>query len=116
MKKLSKPKTLPSSKRENKRYVIFETISDRDISIDDLSNAIWFSALNYLGELNTGKAGIWVGKDLFVGKKGMIKCNHTSVNEVKAALSLISRIGENPVIFRILGVSGTIDSAKKKYF
>lgn len=116
MKKTSRPKTLPSSKRESKRYVVFDIISESHISTEEISNAIWFSALNYLGEFGTGKAGIWVGKDLFEGSKGMVKCNVKSVNEVKSILMLINRIGDSSIILNILGVTGTIDSAKKKYF
>lgn len=114
--KRSKPKTLPSSKRDNKRYVVYEVVSENTISIEDLSNAIWFSALNYLGELGAGRAGIMVIKDVYENNRGLVKCNHNSTEEVKAALTLINRIGEAPLIIKILGVAGTIDSAKKKYF
>jgi len=48
-------------------------------------------------------------------KRGLLRCGHLQVLEVKAAMSGVKRIGGEKVSFTILGVSGTIRAAKRKF-
>ncbi|MBU5575256.1 MAG: Rpp14/Pop5 family protein [Candidatus Aenigmatarchaeota archaeon] len=113
-----KPKVLPPTLREKKRYLAYQVISPKDIPLTDLYNAIWFSILNLLGEAGAAKANIWLGKDMWNDQKkiGIIKCSHVEVENVRAALTLINRIGDIPVIIHVLGISGTIRGARRKFF
>ncbi len=115
---MARPETLPSSLREKKRYIAFEIRSESQVEFGDLINALWSSILDLFGEINTGRISFWLVKDLWdkEKQKGLIKCNHNHVSEVRLALGLVERIGENKVSIRSLGVSGTMKSARKKYF
>ncbi len=115
---MSKPETLPSSLREKKRYVAFQILSEGEIDFGDLINALWSSILDLFGEVNTGEINFWLVKDAWKkeSKRGLIKCNHKHVSEVRLAMALINRIGDSQVSIRSLGVSGTMKSARKKYF
>lgn len=108
---------MPPSLRIGKRYIIFEVISENHVEYGELANAIWTSMLNFLGELETSESRIWIIKNLYDAKnqKGVIRCKHDRVEYVRAALTLIQMIGEVKAIIRILGVTGTIKSAKNKY-
>jgi ribonuclease P/MRP protein subunit POP5 len=114
---MAEPKLLPPSLRSHKRYVIFEVISDNPITYNDLVNAMWNSMLNFLGELESSKAMVWFIQNLYDEKnqKGVIKCRHDFVEGIRAILSLIQTVGETKVIIKILGVTGTIKSARNKY-
>jgi len=46
---------------------------------------------------------------------GLLRCEHKQVAQVKAAVLKLKRIGGGNVAFRILGVSGTIRAAKRKF-
>lgn len=46
----------------------------------------------------------------------MIRCSHLAVENVRASLALINRIGDVRVIIKVLGVSGTIKAARRKFF
>ena len=48
-------------------------------------------------------------------QKGVIRCGHNYVEHMRVVLSLNQILGEKKVIIRILGVTGTIKSAKNKY-
>ncbi len=115
---MAKPETLPSSLREKKRYIAFKIVSEERIEFGDLINALWSSILDLFGEVNTGEINFWLIKDAWQEKRqrGLIKCAHSHVKEVRLALALIDRIGESKVSIRSLGVSGTMKSARKKYF
>ena len=114
---MAEPKMLPPSLRPSKRYIIFEIISDEKVVYDDLVTAVWSGMLSFLGELITSSVKIWLIKALYdeENQRGVIKCGHDYVEHVRSVLSLIQTVGENRVIIRILGVTGTIKSAKIKY-
>ena len=108
---------LPSTLRERHRYLVFEILSQKDFDLSVVVNAVWNAVLQLIGELGTSRSSLWIANNLYDKKKrrGVIRCNHTSVEEVRAAISSIRQIQNEPVIIRILGVTGTIKSAKRKY-
>ena len=113
-----RPKTLPPSLRDRTRYLAFDVISEQKILLDDLINTIWHSVLNFLGEVGTSRASIKIIKDAYDDKRqiGILRCSHEDVENVRASLALIQRIGDFRVVIRVLGISGSIKAAKMKFF
>jgi ribonuclease P/MRP protein subunit POP5 len=111
------PKLLPPSMRSQKRYIVFEVVSDQSVNYNDISSAIWNSMLSFLGEIGSSSAKVWFIRNIYDEKeqKGVIKCSHDSVEHIRASLSLVQVIGETKCIIKIIGVTGTIKSAKAKY-
>lgn len=111
------PKLLPPSLRSQKRYIVFEIISEQPVVYGDMVNAVWNSMLSFLGELGSSSAKVWFIHNIYDDKnqRGVIKCSHDSVEHVRVALSLIQIIGETKCVIKIMGVTGTIKSAKAKY-
>ena len=115
---MSELKILPSALREKKRYIVFEVISKEKVPFSDLVNSIWHSAISFLGELGASKTKLWVIKNLWneQKQKGIIRCAHTEVERIRASLTLVDKVNDVPVIIKVIGISGTIKSAKKKFF
>ena len=115
--KMSEPKPLPPSLRMHSRYLVFEILSEEKISYSDMVSAIWNSMLSLLGELETADAKTWLIQNLYdeSSQRGVIKCRHDFVEKMRVVLSLIHMISEKRVVINILGVTGTIKSAKNKY-
>ena len=115
---MNRPQTLPPSLCARKRYLVYEVIADEKLIFPDLANAMWHSMLNFLGENGAAKAGIWIIGDTYSQerKSGLLRCNHMYVEDVRASLALVQRIGDAPVIIRVVGISGTLKAAKKKFF
>ena len=113
-----RPKTLPPTLREKKRYLAFEIISEEKVEFGDILNAFWHSLLNLIGELGASQANIWFVSDSWDAEKqrGLIRCDNKYVEYIRAALALIERIGDNRVIVYTLGVSGTMKAARRKFF
>jgi ribonuclease P/MRP protein subunit POP5 len=111
------PKLLPPSMRSQKRYIVFEVISEQAIIYNEIVSTVWNSLLSFLGELGSSSAKIWFIHNIYDDKnqRGVIKCSHDSVEHVRAALSLVQIIGETKSVVKIIGVTGTIKSAKAKY-
>jgi len=115
---MAEPKILPPSMRPPKRYIVYEVISDTPVIYGELVNAIWTTTMEFLGELGGAEANIWFVHNTYDAKRqtGIIKCRHDSVEKVRAMLALISVVSESKCMVHILGVTGTIKSAKSKYF
>ncbi|MFH0928879.1 MAG: Rpp14/Pop5 family protein [Candidatus Aenigmatarchaeota archaeon] len=113
-----RPKPLPSSLRSRRRYIAYQVISEEKVLLDDITNTIWHSVLNFLGEHGTSETDMWIARDTFneENQTGLIRCAHDSVEEIRTALALIQRIGDARVVFKVLGISGTMNAAKMKFF
>ena len=107
---------LPSL-REKKRYMVFEIISKSKFDFRPVSDAIMQSSLQLLGQLGVAKAGIiplenkW-NKEI---SRGIIKVGHKHVDELRASLLLASKINNEYVIIKSVGVSGIIKKAENNY-
>ena len=114
---MAEPKMLPPSLRSHKRYVVFEVISENPVDYNELVSSIWNSTINFLGELESSEAMIWSIQNLYdeSTQRGIIKCRHDFVESVRVVLSLIHTIGETKAVIKVLGVTGTIKSARTKY-
>lgn len=115
---IKRPKPLPSSLRSRRRYIAYQILSEEKFFFQDLTNSIWHSLLNLLGELGTAEADIWIVKDTYDEKKqiGIIRCSHDNVEKVRAALALIERIGDVRIVVKVLGISGSIKATRMKFF
>ncbi|PIN74763.1 hypothetical protein COV18_06090 [Candidatus Woesearchaeota archaeon CG10_big_fil_rev_8_21_14_0_10_37_12] len=107
---------LPTLK-EKKRYVAFEVISSSRFSFADVSRAIWHSVLAFVGTRGAARIGVKHFADKFNQNKqrGLIKVSHMSVDEMKASLALVTKINNQDVIVRSVGISGMLTKAEKKY-
>lgn len=108
-------KPLLPTLRQKKRYLAFEILSERKITdSSDVQYALWSAMLRLYGETGTAAAGFWVLPEQYVHhrQRGILKVSHTAVLQAKAALALLHKIGEEPVVARSLGVSGILQKAK----
>ncbi len=114
---MDKPKFIPSSLRERNRYLVYHVISESEIKFTDLYNAMWDSISEILGYANMSKAKVWIMKDTYDEEKriGIIKCTHMFVEHVRSGVTMLQRIGDSRVIVNVIGVSGTLNSARNKF-
>ena len=106
-------KTLLPSLKEKKRYLAFEVISKSKTTYTDTAKAIWNSVLSFAGTSGAARMGINIMT--YNNQKGLIRVAHTSLEELKASLTLITTINNEPAIVRSLGASGILAKAKKNY-
>lgn len=109
--------TLPPTLRETARYMVFEIISNKEVGLQDFVDALWASSLALFGEAGASRFSLWVPQNLYDAgrKRGIVKCSHLSVENVRAALAAVRQIAGEPAAIRVLGTTGTILSAKKRF-
>ena len=115
---MDKPKPLPSSLRDKKRYIVFSILSKATINPDAMAEKIYEAGMELLGEAGMAKSRMWVMKNMFspARKIGMIRCLPGYVEECRLVLSSVSHIEEAECILKVEGVTGTIRTAKLKYY
>ena len=101
---------IPLSLRGKKRYISFSLECDKPLNEAQVSEAIWKALLQMYGEVGTAKQKPWLAS--FSRNKGVLRCSHDSVEEVKAGMLFVEKVGETKVIPRILKVSDSVKGAK----
>ena len=113
----TKIKPILPSLREKKRYLVFEVISKNKFTFNHVSHVLWNAMFNFLGQLGMSKAGVILLENKWSDElqKGILKVNHKNVDNVKASLMLATKINDEDVIVRSLGVSGILKKAENNY-
>ena len=114
---IGKLNSLPPTLREKQRYLVFEIISKKEFELGEVVSSIWNASLQTYGEVGVSSFSLWIPGNLYdkAKKKGIVKCNHTSVEQMRSVLATIKEIEGDPVCFKVTGVTGTIKSAKNKF-
>ena len=105
---------LPSL-REKKRYIVYEVKAEKGVNFEEVKKELEKKMLEFLGELGYGKAGVRI-MDNWKDNKGIIRTSTKSVDNVKAALTMVQRVGSQKVMVKTVGVSGILRKAKNKFF
>lgn len=108
-----KPKILLPSLKEKKRYLAFELVSEDRIAFEKVKQAIKMEMHNLIGDIGMAKAGLMFLDD-WKNNKGILRINNKSVNEAKAALTMIKEIDDKKAIVKSIGVSGILNKLRQK--
>ena len=103
------------SQKENWRYIAFELISNANFTDKDIVRAITSANLRLYGEVGTSEENLWLIEFDKEKQRGILRCSHKAQQKVLAALTAITKINEQDVVFNVRGVSGTIKKATDKY-
>ena len=102
-------KRLPPAIQEKHRYLEFKIHSEEQ-DLGKVVDAVWKSALEFMGEKGCAEANFWVIGNKFDEKKqqGVIKVNREREDDLRAALTLIEEISDKKAFVEVTGVSGTM--------
>lgn len=108
---------IPPSLRGRRRYIVFEVISERGIDKKALLKEILDSIYSLYGDVGASESKLWLigydkRKDTDIGR-GILRCAHDKVEEVRAALACIHSVNEARVGISVIGISGTIKGATR---
>ena len=98
--------------RPKRRYIAFEVVG-METGNNDVIKALHIRlGGNHNLEFNKGLLKL-VFYDLG-SKLGLLRCGHKQVNAVKAIITQVE-IGDKKPSFKVLGLSGTIKAARRKF-
>ena len=110
-----KPKYLPPTLRDRHRYIAFQVMGERAFTKEEVKRAIWEASLSTLGVLGSARAKPWFISFDERSQTGIVRADRKHVEELRLALTLLTEINGSRVIFRTLGVSGTMKRLKRKF-
>ena len=108
-----KLKGLKPSLREKKRYIVYEVTSTSKIDMKSFQDELIKKITLLLGVFTP--AGLLPIKFDNKSKRGIIRVNHTAVDQVRSCFVLIDTVNDIPVTINTVGVSGILKKAKENY-
>ena len=121
-----KLKVLPPTLRKNHHYLILDVKSEVEISIEDMLVYCWDACIRYWGENHSSNFDLWVMRHYLVEEstqnneaifnyKTVLRCGRSYENDVRVALSTLTRQNKRKIAINTIGVSGTIKSGISKF-
>lgn len=100
---------LPSL-REKQRYVVCKVESATPVSFSDTTRTVQEAVASFIGLQGMARAGVQILPERWDQNRQrlVVRVDHRSVDELKAALLLIKKIKNTSVIVRSVLVSGTL--------
>ncbi len=99
--------------REKKRYLVFKTITEAEISFGSIKEAITSSFKELFGVIGLAKAGIEFVE--YKNNYGILRVNNKYTDNVKASFCTLRKINKYDVILRSEGMSGILNKSRSKF-
>ena len=101
-------------KREKRRYLALKTVSEQPLDELAVLDAVQASVHRLFGEYGASKANIKLIKGIPEKCQVVIRCSHTMLERVTAAIASTVEVDGKTVAIHVVGVSGTLKALSKK--
>ncbi|MCE4627688.1 MAG: Rpp14/Pop5 family protein [Desulfurococcales archaeon] len=101
------------SRKPRRRYIVFQVISDDDVSEKSLYQAIMRSARRLLGSAAIADSGLTLAYYNAATRRGVLRVRSDYKNAAMAVLSTVRRAGNSNILAVPITASGTIKKAKR---
>ena len=101
-------------KREKRRYLALQVVSEQLLNEQILLDAVQASVLRLFGEYGASQANLKRIKYLPEKQQLVIRCSHTMLEKVRASIASTISINEKTATIHVVGVSGTLKALSKK--
>ena len=98
----------------SKRYLLIKVASDKPLSRDQFRITLTDSVRRNFGEIGLCRIDPKVVRYDGTGSRAIVACRAGTVNELQAAVALISEASGTPIAPLVVGVSGTIKALGKR--
>ena len=121
-----KLKVLPPTLRKKHHYLVLDIKSEVQISKEEMLQYSQDACIRYWGENHSSNFNLWVMKHYLISEttynneaifnyKTVLRCVRSYEDDVRVALSTLSRYNKNRVAINTIGISGTIKSGIDKF-
>ena len=95
-----------------RRYLSFWVVGERDHDIDDVSNVIQEEVLSLFGIRGLSSMEPKIIEFKETEQRGILRCDRDHLAEMRAALTLITQIGDSLAAILVERASGTLRSLR----
>lgn len=121
-----KLKVLPPTLRKKHHYLILDVKSEAKISKEDMLHIGWDACIRYWGENHSSNFNLWVMRHYLIDEgtqndeaifnyKTILRCERSFEDDVRVALSTLTRQNKKRIAINTIGLSGTVKSGKDKF-
>lgn len=97
-----------------RRYLALKAEGEQFFNERDLMNAIWDMVYRLFGEFGASQTALSLVRCDAEEKVVIVRCSHTALNMVRAAIVAVTEINEKRAVIRVVAVSGTLRALRKK--
>lgn len=97
-----------------RRYLIFQIFSERGFEEREVEEAIMRGILTLYGMKGLSQANPQLIEYDAEEKRGILRCSHTQLRQVRASLAYITSLEGLPVSINVRRVSGTLRALRKR--
>lgn len=119
-------KVLPPTLRKNHHYLILDVKSEVEISKEEMLPLCWDACIRYWGENRSSSFDLWVMRHYLIDEavqndeaifnyKAVLRCERSCCDDVRVALSTLTRQNKKRIAINTIGVSGTVKSGISKF-
>jgi RNase P/RNase MRP subunit POP5 len=101
-------------KRERRRYLALNVLSERPFDEREVLDAVQDSVLRLFGEYGASKADIKLIKRVPKKRQLVLRCSHLMLEKVRAAIASTVEMDGKAVAVHVVGISGTLKALSKK--
>jgi RNase P/RNase MRP subunit POP5 len=98
----------------SRRYILVKIISDKPLSRDQFGSALADSVRGNFGEIGICRIEPKVVRYDATRSRAIVACRASAVDELQAAVTLISQVAGASVALLVIGVSGTIRALARR--
>ena len=121
-----KLKVLPPTLRKNHHYLILDVKSEVELSKEDMLPICWDACIRCWGENHSSNFDLCVMRHYLIGEsiqdneaifnyKTVLRCGRSYEDDVRVALSTLTRQNKKRIAINTIGISGTIKSGIDKF-
>ena len=121
-----KLKVLPPTLRKKHHYLVLDVKSEVEISKEDMLPICWDACIRYWGENQSSNFDLWVMRhylgdestqndEVIFNYKTVLRCGRSYEDDVRVALSTLTRQNKKRIAVNTIGISGTIKSGIDKF-
>ena len=97
-----------------RRYLALKVECDEPLESMALSDAVWNAVLRLFGEVGASQAGLYLVRFDEKTRLGVLRCSHTALPMVRAAVASVTKIGNVKAAVHVLRVAGTLKALSRK--
>lgn len=97
-----------------RRYLALRVDCDEPLGAAALSDAVWNAVLRLFGEVGASQSGLFLVRFDEKTGVGVLRCFHTALPMVRAAVASVTKIGDAKAAVHVLRVAGTLKALSRK--
>ncbi len=101
--------------RTKRRYIAFDVIGQGRLTRGEVIDSLVGSHLSFVGERDYSVSSPWLISFDEGSQRGIVRTNLDGLHQLRASMALINEVRGKRVIFRTLGLSGTIRSCEDRF-